>query len=128
MVLFSAGVAVAEVILIGAVFYVNQLPVWQNALSAVGQGIIFVLIGYILTRMMDAQRIQRRELAAHAAMVEQLTISRERNRMARELHDTLAHSLSAVSVQLEAVDSALDTAPDTARLLLTKDWPRRDPV
>jgi signal transduction histidine kinase len=117
---FSVGVAILEALLLGAVLHLNGLPTWQTAFSAIGQAIIFVLVGYILTRMMDAQRTQRRELAAHAAMVEQLTVSRERNRMARELHDTLAHSLSAVSVQLEAVDSALDTAPDTARLLLAK--------
>src|SRR6185503_9514211 len=45
------------------------------------------------------------KLARYAATVEQLSISRERNRLARELHDTLAHSLSALSVQLEAVSS-----------------------
>ncbi len=55
-----------------------------------------------------------------ATTLEQLTISRERNRMARELHDTLAHSLSAVAVQLEAVDSALESEPGTAHVLLTK--------
>ena len=35
------------------------------------------------------QRMRR-----HAAAMEQLAVSRERNRMARDLHDTLAHSLS----------------------------------
>jgi signal transduction histidine kinase len=35
--------------------------------------------------------------------VEQLAVSRERNRLARDLHDTLAHSLAALSVQLEAL-------------------------
>jgi signal transduction histidine kinase len=40
--------------------------------------------------------------------------------MARELHDTLAHSLSAVAVQLEAADSAMATAPDEAHTLLAK--------
>ncbi len=44
------------------------------------------------------QRLRR-----HAATVEQLAVSRERNRLARELHDTLAHSLAALSVQLEAL-------------------------
>lgn len=89
--------------------------------------IIFCAVGYIVTRMIGAQRQQRQELTdaneklhQHATTLEQLTISRERNRMARELHDTLAHSLSAVAVQLEAVDSMLETAPDEAHLLLTK--------
>ncbi len=67
----------------------------------------------------------------YADTVEELTISRERNRMARELHDTLAHSLSAVTVQLEAIRTLwavdpeaartmLDSADETARLGLTE--------
>jgi len=47
-----------------------------------------------------------------------LAISRERNRLAHELHDTLAHSLSGVAVQLEAIDTILDTNPDEAKALL----------
>jgi signal transduction histidine kinase len=45
------------------------------------------------------------KLEDYVATLEQLTISRERNRLARELHDTLTHTLSGVAVQLEAVDS-----------------------
>ena len=89
--------------------------------------IIFCAVGYIVTRMIGAQRQQRQELTVaneklhqQATMLEQLTISRERNRMARELHDTLAHSLSAVAVQLEAVDSTLESSPEEAHHLLTK--------
>jgi len=88
---------------------------------------IYVMVGFVITRMMSAQRAQRRALYAanvqltqYAATQEQLAVSRERNRMARELHDTLAHSLSAVAIQLEAVDSALTTAPDEARAILGK--------
>jgi signal transduction histidine kinase len=40
-----------------------------------------------------------------------LAISRERNRMARDLHDTLAHSLSALIVQLEALRALLANDP-----------------
>ena len=53
-----------------------------------------------------------------AVALEELTISRERNRLARELHDTLAHSLSAVAVQLEAVRSLWAVDPDGARDML----------
>jgi signal transduction histidine kinase len=42
-------------------------------------------------------------LRRHTATVEMLATSRERNRLARDLHDTLAHSLSALTVQLEAL-------------------------
>jgi signal transduction histidine kinase len=89
--------------------------------------ILFGVMGYIVTLMMAGQRQQRQalaeanvQLAQHAATLEQLTVSRERNRLARELHDTLAHTLSAVSVQLEAVDSAWEANPPKARDLLGK--------
>jgi signal transduction histidine kinase len=70
---------------------------------------IYVILGFIVARLSAAQKGQRRELALanqrlamHASTVEQLTISRERNRLAHELHDTLAHTLSGIAVQLEA--------------------------
>jgi len=91
----------------------------------VGLTIAFLAAGYIITWLMSAQRAQRRSLAranaalAHyAATLEQLTVSRERNRMARELHDTLAHTLSGIAVQLEAVRSLWDSEPAEARALL----------
>jgi two-component system, NarL family, sensor histidine kinase YdfH len=47
------------------------------------------------------------QLAEYAVEVESLTLSHERERMARELHDTLAQGLAGVILQLEAVDSHL---------------------
>jgi signal transduction histidine kinase len=52
--------------------------------------------------------------------LEELTISRERNRLARELHDTLAHSLSAVAVELEAIRSLWHRDPEAAQSMLDK--------
>ena len=40
--------------------------------------------------------------------------------MARELHDTLAHTLSGLSVQLETTQAYLEVDPDTANELLAK--------
>ncbi|MFN2109035.1 MAG: sensor histidine kinase [Anaerolineae bacterium] len=48
-----------------------------------------------------------RELADYAARVEDLTLAAERQRMARELHDTLAQGVAGLILQLEAVDSHL---------------------
>ncbi len=95
--------------------------------------IIFVPFAYVVSKLMNGQREERRALAlsnarlAHyATTLEQLSVSRERNRMARELHDTLAHTLSAVAVQLEALDVLWDTDPIKARetLTLSKDLTR----
>jgi signal transduction histidine kinase len=42
-------------------------------------------------------------LSEHSQTLEQLATSRERNRLSRELHDTLAHTLSGQAVNLEAI-------------------------
>jgi signal transduction histidine kinase len=80
------------------------------------QAFAFGVIGHIVASLMNIQRNQRRQLtqayiqlAQHADTVEQLAVSRERNRLARELHDTLAHTLSGLAVNLEAIKITLDT-------------------
>ena len=96
------------------------------------QGAMLLLVGYVIVALASVQREQRAALAQayeqqaaanvrlqrYADTVEELTISRERNRLARELHDTLAHSLSAVTVQLEAIRSLWQVDPHRARDLL----------
>jgi signal transduction histidine kinase len=92
---------------------------------AVFRMLIFLLIALIVSRLSTGERERNarlaeanRRLAASANTLEQLTISRERNRMARELHDTLAHSLSAVAVQLEAVEALWEKDPGQAHSML----------
>ncbi len=87
--------------------------------------VLCLTIGYAVSRLMTAQREQRRalrqanaELAHYAATLDQLATSRERNRLARELHDTLAHTLSGMAVQLEAVKTLWDTDSAHARAML----------
>lgn len=70
----------------------------------------FGTVGQIITQLIHTQRVQRKELmraniqiSQHAETLEQLAVSRERNRLARELHDTLAHTLSGLAVNLEAI-------------------------
>lgn len=86
---------------------------------------IYLLVGYIIRWLQSELRRQNQDLqqvnqllARQAETREQLAISRERNRMARDLHDTLAHSLTAVAVQLEAVNALWDANPASARQML----------
>ena len=86
--------------------------------------IAFGTVGVIVGLLMDTQRQQRRKLMQanlqlnrHAQTMEELATSRERNRLARELHDTLAHTLSSQILTLEALKispphekSEMDTA------------------
>jgi signal transduction histidine kinase len=43
----------------------------------------------------------QRQLQEYSAQLEELSVIRERNRIAREIHDTLGHSLTLLAVQLE---------------------------
>lgn len=87
----------------------------------------FMLVGYIVARVLTTQREQQQalsdansKLAHYATTLEQLAISRERNRLARELHDTLAHTLSGLAVQLEAVSALWELEPTEARSMLDR--------
>lgn len=82
------------------------------------RGLLFAFVGLFVVKLVKEQKEARRALADHAATQEELATSRERNRLARELHDTLAHSLSAVTVQLEAVKALWDTDQEKARRML----------
>jgi signal transduction histidine kinase len=87
---------------------------------------IYLLVGFVISRLVASQREQTtrleqayHQLSTYATTNEQLTLSRERNRLARELHDTLAHTLSAVAVQLEAISSLWDNDRGKAYEILT---------
>ena len=100
-----------------------------NLFRVTGEGVlrslIFLFMGYLINRLVMALKRQNNELAEanrrladYATTLEQLAISHERNRLAREFHDTLAHTLSALAVQLEAVEALQQTQPEKARTML----------
>ena len=69
-------------------------------------------------RLLQEAEQSRRELeAAHAQLrhyaeqVEELTIARERTRVAREIHDTLGHYLTILNVQLETISQLQERDP-----------------
>ncbi len=82
---------------------------------------LILVISGIFSYSMGVQRKQQQELKQanqrllnYVATLEQLTISQERNRMARELHDTVAHTLSGLAVQLEATRALWHKQPQQA--------------
>jgi signal transduction histidine kinase len=75
------------------------------------------LIG-TLRKQQDSLRQANAHLANYAQTLESLTVSRERNRMSRELHDTVVHTLSGLSVQLETAKAYWGVDGETARHLL----------
>ncbi len=73
----------------------------------------------------ESQRLLRelqeahRQLQEHSAQAEELAASQERNRLAREVHDTLGHRLTVAAVQLEGVEKLIDRNPQKARSMVS---------
>ncbi|OGO45994.1 MAG: hypothetical protein A2W34_01275, partial [Chloroflexi bacterium RBG_16_64_32] len=124
---FSALTTGFEVAAMQATVSLDARAGFLVATMSVGRIALFGLIGYLVNRLAAAQRLQRqalatanRELSSYAATLDELATSRERNRLARELHDTLAHSLSALAVQLEGLRAVWDSSPGEARAMLDR--------
>jgi signal transduction histidine kinase len=58
-------------------------------------------------------RVSRAE--QHQDDLARIAVAEERVRIARELHDIVAHSLSVIAVQADAADAALGSQPERAR-------------
>jgi signal transduction histidine kinase len=59
-------------------------------------------------------------LTAYANQVEELTLIKERNRLAREIHDGLGHYLTTINMQIQAASSVLAKDPQKAENFLSK--------
>ena len=109
------------------IFLMMVGPIWWRGGTApaliVGMifmaGIVFVVV---FTRIAVNERQARaeverlvaevgeanRKLREYAAQVDELATVRERNRLAREIHDSLGHYLTVVNVQIEAARAVID--------------------
>jgi signal transduction histidine kinase len=120
----AIGLGVAELVVTG-LRYPMEVGGVEYGRLVFTRTLGYLAIGYLLTRLMADQRAQHAalsranaDLVNYAATLEELAASRERTRLARELHDTLAHGLSGLAVQLEGVRAVWDRDPDRARGLL----------
>jgi signal transduction histidine kinase len=128
---YSMRVVLLFSILTGGMGFIPILLLPSNVFSAPLVGIFFfqittfLLVGNMIVSIMKVQRAQQDQLtranqriAQYASTLEALTISRERNRLARELHDVLAHTLSGVAVELEGLRAVLHSDPEKSQALL----------
>ncbi|MCB9419835.1 MAG: sensor histidine kinase [Ardenticatenaceae bacterium] len=94
----------------------QSLPAWLGMAAVM---MVFVLIYVMLfmqqmTARQEAQMLlaeledANQQLAAYARQVENLTLETERQRMARELHDTLAQGLAGLILQIEGLEAHLE--------------------
>lgn len=66
------------------------------------------------SRLLDELQDAHRRLQEYAAHAEELAVEQERNRLAREVHDTLGHRLTVAAVQLEGAHKLIARDPEKA--------------
>ncbi|MEU9041303.1 MULTISPECIES: sensor histidine kinase [unclassified Kitasatospora] len=116
---------------LGGVYLVHVLVTfvlpasWQRAAPPSGTAWLqeLGLLAWLLLVLAIAEivRFRRERIAAHRAFRQQLEERRaneERLKMARELHDILAHSLSLINIQAGVALALLDRRPEEARTAL----------
>ena len=92
-------------------------PSWYRDPESISD-VLMLSLGLLLAVSMAAtaveERNSRRLLEVYARQVGELTAAQERNRLARDIHDSLGHHLTAVAVQLEKAQAFADVDRDTA--------------
>lgn len=117
-------------IVIGYIFAVNSysgdLSIVWSTLPTILAGLIYIMV---FTQMaIDEERSKNEverlvmeledvnaKLRTYAEEVEQLTVIKERNRIAREIHDGLGHYLTTIHMQLLAAQVVIDEDKNKAK-------------
>jgi signal transduction histidine kinase len=83
---------------------------------------LIMVLGLLFGRLVNGYRVQAEQSAALMAQIAQLHQEQrwsatldERNRIAREIHDVLAHSLGSLGVQIQAAQAVLTDQRDIER-------------
>lgn len=101
-----------------------HLP-WEQAFSFATDNLLFCFIGIWASSVAKAYE-QKNELALeverqnklltlYTAEIENMTLLEERNRMSKELHDTLGHSFISLIMSLDASIALLDRKPEEVK-------------
>jgi signal transduction histidine kinase len=88
-------------------------------------GLFFFGVGIAVSKVLEAEkktqmlldenRRQNLLLEEYAKHIEKITILEERNRLAKDLHDTIGHTYTSVIMGLDATSYLIGTAPDQAK-------------
>ncbi len=122
-ILLLLGVAISLMVYLTAW---NPTTFWLTTLPLMGFVITFVILFMREAEARQAAqesakelREANRQVIEYASKIEDLTLAAERERLARELHDTLSQGLSGLVLQLDAAQAHLESgSPQRAEEIL----------
>ena len=85
---------------------------WTDTLVQVGFGLLMLVVAWTVGVAVRQQRAYAASLAAQAA---RQALSEERHRIARELHDIVAHGMSLIAVKAGVANHVAEARPEEAR-------------
>lgn len=117
----------AAIVIVAALPLVHLGMQWRDGLREGLGTLAAAAFAAVLTYLMVRERQARDELAAtherlreYALQAERLAAVQERNRVARDIHDGLGHSLTVVQMQVKAARAVLAKDPARADAVLDK--------
>jgi signal transduction histidine kinase len=83
--------------------------------------LVVLLINALLTERQSQRRLQQanQDLRQSAKKIEKLAMDQERSRIARDIHDALGHSLTALNIQIESALKLWEKDPHRAQQFLS---------
>lgn len=128
-----------QVVVGGLIIVINGLGIGlDRGWSGVGQemlmiasAVIFVMVfSHIAAKEQEVRSVAERlagelgeanqKLREYAIQAEELATAKERNRLSRDIHDTLGHYLTAIHMQINAAKAVYDQDPSKAMDAMTK--------
>ncbi|MBW4428285.1 MAG: sensor histidine kinase [Nostoc desertorum CM1-VF14] len=101
-------------------FWMHQLA--EMLMFALGLFLVLQLVNILLVEQKTRKQLSvaHEQLQQYALQIEDLAAVQERNRIAREIHDSLGHSLTALNVQIQTVVRLWSVDPTSAESFLAQ--------
>lgn len=115
----QTGIVMIHVIVYLAGMYVAKADVQQSLISYFGMLLLVYLFRGIGLEREKSQMLHV-ELAEVHAKLKEITIQKERTRIAQEMHDSIGHSLIALRMNLEFAENVIEVNPRQAGEALAK--------
>jgi len=112
--------AMCLLVIAGVSGNLSWFPAWPDWLRNIAQATTAVVFVVVYVGVAQREHDARQRAEALSAEVAQLATANERNRMAREIHDTLGHYLTVIHVQLEAARAVLGTDANRGLLAVSR--------